>query len=227
MYAYSAPALREGRGGAVHHPNTELKGTAKVFADCIESNPTARFSSFNAEPADADVIFSVDAAGQDGMGGFELPNQPHNAAEPPKAYHAPWPPGFAQGNDGVSSGLQETLTIAALAHHHPVAGQHLHFWSDSAVAVDATGRGRSDSPALNRTLALLFATCAARSLTITVAWHRRGNNGAALAADALSRGLFDQAEALFPAIAGASRMTFSTQDCPVFATKPNVTTTAR
>ena len=224
LYKLSAPALRDGHGGAVRHPSPELRSTAKLFADCLDSDPTCPFSAFNAEPATANVFYSVDAAGMVGLGGFSLPNGPGGG--PASAYFAEWPPGFTQGSPGVSSGLQETLTVAALVDQHEGDNQHLHFWSDSSVAVDAIARGRSDSPALNRTLAFLLSVCATRSLTVTVSWHRRGNNPTALCADALSRGLWVQAEELFPPIAGASRRRIYTETCRAFATPPSSTTTS-
>ena len=85
--------------------------------------------------------------------------------------------------------MQETLTVAELVDQHEGDNQRPRFRSDASVAVDTMARGRSGSIALDCPFALLGAAFATRSLTVTVSWCRRGNDPAALCADALSRGM--------------------------------------
>ena len=222
FYACASPALRDGRGLNVRHTNSELRSAAAAFARVLATDPASPFDAFSASPENAELQLAVDAAGQEGLGGFTL-----ESSGKADLHHATWPAGFAQGQAGVSSGLQELLTVAAMVCQLPNASSHLNFWSDSAVCVDAIARGWSPAPAINRTLHCLFETCATRSLTVTVAWHTRDSSPSATAADALSRGMFQEAQELLPAIAGGSTHTLRLTDCPAFATKPSSSTMPR
>ena len=222
FYAYASPALRDGRGRNIRHTNGELRSAAAAFARVLATDPVAPFGAFSASPENAELQLAVDAAGHEGLGGFAF-----DSSGKASLYHATWPEGFTQGLAGVSSGLQELLTVVAVVCQLPHSGAHLNFWSDSGVCVDAIARGWSPAPAINRTLHYLFESCATRSLTVTVAWHSRDSSPAATAADALSRGLFQEAQGLLPAIAGGSTITLRLSDCPAFAIKPSSSTMPR
>ena len=222
FYAASAPALRDGRGRSPLYPNGALKEAAADFATVLRARPATMFAAFSASPEAANLQFSVDAAGFEGLGGFSLDRDGRAVR-----YHSQWPDGFSQGDPGVSSGLQEMLTVATLVHQHETDGDHLNFWTDSAVCVDAIARGSSATPPLNRTLDFLLFTCASRSLTVTVAWHFRDTSPSATAADALSRGRHEEASVLLPAIAAGSIQTLRCSDCPAFEIKPNSSTMRR
>ena len=214
FYNSFTPALRDGRRWC--SPSREMRRAAGVFSRAIGKDPRTPFSSFSAVPTDADLQFSVDAAGREGMGGFVA-----GGVAGPAMFHSQWPEGFDMDSLGVSSGLQEVLTVAVAVQRFGKRGNHLHGWTDSSVAVDAIAKGRSPSPALNRALWTLFSLCAERSLTLTVAWHRRSSSPSALAADALSRGDFALATQLIPELSGASKITLNCEGSRLFVIKPS------
>ena len=218
FYSSFTPALRDGRRWC--SPSREMRRAAAVYCKAIKKNPHTPFDAFSAVPSNADIQFSVDAAGREGLGGFLFDK---DVGATPAMIHAQWPTGFDMDSAGVSSGLQEVLAVAVAVQRFGRRGTHMHGWTDSSVAVDAIAKGRSPSPAINRALWILFSVCAERSLTLTVAWHRRSSSPSATAADALSRGDFDLAEQLIQMLSGASRITLNCTGSRLFGIKPSST----
>ena len=201
-------------------PSAELRRSAELFARTLRSDPRTGIGAFSVNPKAANWTLAVDAAGRDGFGGFAIPSA---TAETGYMFHNRWPTGYTMDDPGVSSGLQEASTIAVALEQVVPGNCHSHVWTDSSVVVDGLARGRSSSVPLNRVIAHILETCTHRNITLTVAWHARSSSNSAIAADMLSRGMFQQAGLLVPQISRWSRKALSCNATPVFGTLPSST----
>jgi hypothetical protein len=193
-------AQRKGRGKA-RFTYVSLSAAAREdaadLADAFDAAPHLRWESLFVTPASADQAWSVDAAGREGCGGFSLDTH--------EWFHATWPAGWSQEEEGMSSALQELVAVAFLVERAP-SGSAICVWTDSHAARDAFGRARSSKPRVNALLRAILLACLKRDVTLIVAWHRRASSLSALAADSLSRGLISLASRQVPGLVGARRV---------------------
>ena len=126
---------------------------------------------------------------------------------------APAPARLELGSDVeviVGKGLAATVPIRSLP-------------SELQAALTHTSDGAGQGP---------VSTSSSASVSVLLGSHNflveEGIDGVSnKAADALSRGLFQEAQGLLPAIAGGSTITLRLSDCPAFAIKPSSSTMPR
>jgi len=201
LYEATMPALRGGRGRV--YPNRGCRDACNRLAGVIESDPFVSWDALLATPEACTVVFAVDAAGEDGMGGFCL-------GDNPMWFHAPWPDAWKE----TSSTLKELRAATAAAALGAALSAdctddtvtYVLVHTDSRALVGAVNKGRSKSPALNEAVADLLCLCASRGISLVVSWHRRDSSLSALAADALSHCRLQEAARFAPQLLGASRL---------------------
>jgi len=179
---------------------TAAREDARDLADAFEAAPCLRWERLFDTPYTAETVWSIDAAGVAGCGGFSLARG--------EWFHAPWPIGWNQGEQGMSSALQELVAVAYLVERAEPDAQ-LVVWTDSLAARGALARARSPVPLVNTLLRSILLTCVRRKVFLTLAWHRRETSLSALAADQLSRGDLHAASQLVPALSATRRISAS------------------
>ena len=144
------------------------------------------------------MTIPVDAAGDDGMGGFYL-------GESPRWFHAPWPARWREGSSTLKELRAATTAVAVgavLADSASEVTQVL-VHTDSRACEEGT---QFYSVPLNAAVADLLALCVSKGVVLVVLWHRRDTSVSALAADALAHGNLQAAARFVPQLLGASRM---------------------
>ena len=199
IYAVTMPAVRGGRRWVT--PDDDAREACSWLASLIEADPWISFDALVVTPASCTLTFAVDAAGDDGMGGFCL-------GDSPRWFHATWPPRWREGSSTLKELRAATTAVAVGAVIADSASEvtQVLVHTDSKALVGAVRKGRSSSAPLNAAVADLLALCVSKGVVLVVSWHRRDTSLSALAADALSHGNLQAAARFVPQLSGASRM---------------------
>jgi ribonuclease HI len=175
----------------------ELRMDAETFATALRKNPKAHFDSFHPNILLADAIFTTDASGRDGIGGWGYVPQDEIQM---KAFFMPWESGWTQDDDKCSSTAQELVAILAVVRKFGPRCPRIMIWTDSDCAVRALAKGWSKSQPVHLIVTEILKVCAVRGCCLRVLWHNRSDTVSAVVADLLSHGLINDAQELLPVL---------------------------
>jgi len=120
-----------------------------------QTHTATPFSWFFQDPQRAfDSIWCGDASGSEGFGSWCRHGGPDHL------FHVPWPKGWIQGDDQVSSALHELVPLTVIVLKYLRQGHEIAYETDSAAMVAAFRKGRSPKPKIHHLLQLIMTRAA-------------------------------------------------------------------